>query len=75
MGQGEQVVSKVMRKLNAVSSTDENERGGAIREAAHYPSTATSLPVETLNHNVRVDSCPVLRDWSIYNPIEGRIGL
>ena len=44
----------------AESGTDQHEGRIAIGESAHHPGAAAELPVETLDHVVRADACPML---------------
>ena len=43
----------------AESGTDQHEGRIAIRESAHDPGAAADLPVETLDHIVGADPCPM----------------
>ena len=43
----------------AQPGTDQHEDRTAVRETAHYTSTATDIPVEPLDDIVGADTCPV----------------
>ena len=44
----------------AQPGADQHEGGVAVRETAHYPSTAANLPVQPFNDIVGADTSPVL---------------
>ena len=43
----------------AQPGADQHERGFAVRKAPDHPRTPPDLPVQSLNHIVRADPCPV----------------